>query len=135
MKNPHDFCPCQSKRLLAECCGPYLSGKSLAPTPEALMRSRYTAYSQANIIYIQETMREKALTGFNAETAWQWATQVQWLGLEILAAPPVTENFMKGWVEFKAFFRDQGKQSVLHERSEFILQDGRWFYIDGEILS
>ncbi len=135
MKNPNDFCPCQSKRLLAECCGPYLSGKSLAPTPEALMRSRYTAYSQANIIYIQGTMRGKALAGFNAESAWQWSSQVQWLGLEIVAAPPIPENSIKGWVEFKAFYREQGKQCVLHERSEFILQDGRWFYTNGKTMS
>ena len=40
------------------------------------MRSRYVAYSQARIEYIQATMRERALLGFDAQEAKEWALSV-----------------------------------------------------------
>lgn len=54
-------CPCGSKISYSSCCGLYHSAKAIAPTPEALMRSRYTAYTQANFDYIKATMRGKLL--------------------------------------------------------------------------
>ncbi len=36
-------CPCGSERAYAACCGPWHAGAP-APTAEALMRSRYTAF-------------------------------------------------------------------------------------------
>ena len=42
MKTP---CPCQSSLEYNLCCGRYHKGKLAAPTAEALMRSRYSAYS------------------------------------------------------------------------------------------
>ena len=44
-KNAPAPCPCGSGRAFDECCGPFLSGAAAAPTPEALMRSRYAAYA------------------------------------------------------------------------------------------
>jgi SEC-C motif-containing protein len=38
-------CPCGASADHAHCCGPYLSGERPAPDAEALMRSRYTAYT------------------------------------------------------------------------------------------
>ena len=45
-------CPCGSERAYAECCGPIISGSKKAPTPEALMRSRYTAYVKGEIDFL-----------------------------------------------------------------------------------
>ena len=47
-------CPCGGPSL-ATCCGPYLAGEAIAPTAEALMRSRYTAYTQRNEPYLRAT--------------------------------------------------------------------------------
>lgn len=124
------LCPCNSQHPYLDCCEPYLKGQRLPPTPEALMRSRYTAYSQANIAYIQQTMRGEALQGFNPEEAKQWATQAHWLGLKVLSAPtPVDPNI--GFVEFIATFSLQNRPQTIHERSEFHRIDSQWFYIRG----
>ncbi|WP_410106547.1 YchJ family protein, partial [Sutterella wadsworthensis] len=52
------LCPCGSGRRFADCCGLYLSGGSQAlgaPTPEALMRSRYSAYACGDDAYVLAT--------------------------------------------------------------------------------
>lgn len=52
------LCPCGSGRRFADCCGVYLSGGSQAlgaPTPEALMRSRYSAYACGDDAYVLAT--------------------------------------------------------------------------------
>jgi SEC-C motif-containing protein len=37
-------------------------------------------------------------------------------------------------VEFVARFRVSGKAVRQHERSRFVREDGRWFYMDGDEL-
>ena len=69
-------CPCQSGKIFQDCCQPFLTGKIFPDTPEQLMRSRYAAYSQANIAYIQETMKPPASLNFDADSAKQWALEV-----------------------------------------------------------
>ena len=122
-------CPCCSEKTYFNCCLPFLSGQSNPETPEQLMRSRYTAYSQANIQYIKKTMRGKPLAGFNELEAKQWAEQVQWLGLEVLRSPAPQTG--QGFVEFIAHFAENNQPKMLHELSEFQQIDGQWFYVDG----
>src|SRR5437867_3549203 len=43
-------CPCHSGKKYSECCEPYHQGLP-APTPLALMRSRYAAYALQNAEY------------------------------------------------------------------------------------
>jgi len=52
-------CPCNSGLDYAECCEPYITGQKNAPTAEALMRSRYTAYVVHAIDYIINTCHEE----------------------------------------------------------------------------
>jgi len=47
-------------------------------TPLQLMRSCYTAYTQANITYIVNTMKGPAAKNFNYDSALQWASNIQW---------------------------------------------------------
>jgi SEC-C motif-containing protein len=123
------LCPCQSQLTYNECCEPFLTRVALPATPEALMRSRYTAYSQAKIDYISETMRGKALINFSPKDAAQWAKEVQWLGLQIIKAEPAVSN--KGYVEFVARYSQGNQEQQLHEISEFEYDQGRWYYVDG----
>lgn len=125
------FCPCGSNKTYSECCELFISGKQLPSTPEALMRSRYTAYTQANIDYIANTMKDAASRGFNPASAREWASTVTWLSLQVLNASPVTNN--KGFVEFIARYRLQNQEHTLHEISEFHLKNGRWYYVDGKL--
>jgi SEC-C motif-containing protein len=122
-------CPCGSNKNYGECCGIYINDQAKPETPEELMRSRYTAYTQANIDYIRRTMKAPALNHFNAESAKQWAMTVQWLGLEVIRS---SLDNAKGYVEFIAHFSAQSKKDSIHELSEFHALDGQWYYVDGK---
>ncbi|WP_280273702.1 YchJ family metal-binding protein, partial [Nocardia wallacei] len=42
----------RSGETLTDCCGPRLDGTRPAPTAEALMRSRYTAFAVGDVDYL-----------------------------------------------------------------------------------
>lgn len=119
-----DSCPCGSNTQLQGCCQPYLQGAK-APTPEALMRSRYTAFALNQPDYLLNT--------------WYAATRpahlppdpdTQWKSLVIVAAPPPDSS--TGSVHFRAYFREPGGWHVLEEISRFRFKEGRWWYVDGD---
>jgi SEC-C motif-containing protein len=123
------LCPCKSGKKYADCCELFITHMTLPETPEQLMRSRYTAYSQANIDYIMATMKDAALKDFDALSAKQWAESVAWVKLKVIRAyvdPAITES---GFVEFKAYYRYKKQMHVMHEFSEFKKVDNQWFYI------
>lgn len=115
-------CPCNSNIPYTECCALYIEQNKTAPSAEALMRSRYTAYTQGNISYIAKTMRGKPLKGFNKKQAEVWAKSAKWLGLEVLNTSEYT-------VEFIARYIDEDGEQKLHENSAFKCSKGKWFYI------
>ncbi len=127
-----NVCLCGSGKIEALCCLPYLQGQHYPSTPESLMRSRYSAYAKANIDYILQTMRGPAAAGFDAIAAKEWAERVKWLRLRVIKAEPVAEEADCGYVEFIAYYIDQGRRQTLHEVSEFHLIEGRWYYWDGK---
>lgn len=129
MINKISHCPCGSENKYKACCGAYHRGERVAPSPEALMRSRYAAYSLGNIDYIKRTMQGKPLVGFNAEEAEAWAKSVEWVGLEIVDVKNISSQL--GYVEFIARFIENGKKQSIHERSEFRYSNEQWFYVDG----
>ena len=120
-------CPCESGLSYADCCSPWHVGLTLgvhAPTPEALMRSRYSAYVLGLLEYLMATWHVSSAPG-DLELP-----PVKWLGLEVRHAEAVGDA---GVVEFVARCRDiQGAQRM-HETSRFVRQDGRWYYIDGQM--
>lgn len=121
-----NLCPCGSKLEYSNCCQIFIDGKLLPQTPEQLMRSRYAAYSLANIDYIQATMSGDALQDFDAVDAREWAQSVKWLKLEVIRSSVTTD---KGIVEFIAYYRYQNKKCQLYEISQFELINQRWYYI------
>ena len=48
-------CHCGSGKPYVKCCEPYINGEP-APTAEALMRSRYSAYVVGAVDYLGETL-------------------------------------------------------------------------------
>jgi SEC-C motif-containing protein len=56
---------------------------------------------------------------------------LKWLGLEVRHAQATGDA---GVVEFVARYRDHGRGGRLHELSRFVREDGRWLYIDGDML-
>lgn len=127
-------CPCgrqdARKRPLpfARCCGPCLADFAGHPAPdaEALMRSRYCAFVLEDAPYLLAT--------------WQWAKRpphvafepgIKWLGLEVRDHRVVDADHAE--VEFVARSRVAGRAQRLHERSRFVREDARWYYVDGDV--
>jgi SEC-C motif-containing protein len=124
-----DPCPCGSGSAYAQCCGRWHAGPlhMQAPTAEALMRSRYTAYVRGLGNYLQDTWHSSTRPA--APPASDPA--VQWLGLEVkrhaVTGPHDAE------VEFVARSKWGGRAHRLHETSRFVLEGPHWFYVDGEL--
>ena len=77
-------CPCGSGRTFDACCGPVIGGTP-APTAEALMRSRYSAFATGNVEYLSKTLSTEARSDFDAAEAQNTADSAKWLGLEVRA--------------------------------------------------
>jgi SEC-C motif-containing protein len=122
------LCPCGTGKKIGECCGIYLSCEANAPTPEALMRSRYTAYNRVDLDYIEKTMKSPAADHFNRNDALSRAEKIRWVKLEVIKTDG---NAEKGFVEFRAHYCVGDKTFILHETSEFRCDEGEWYYVDG----
>ncbi len=123
------ICPCCSTLPYDNCCGPYHARTTFAPTPEKLMRSRYSAYVLLLESYLLDTwhISTRPLTLGLAEEAHIHPTK--WLNLIILK---IQQNSLeKGMVEFIAKYKIRGKAYKLHEMSEFTLENNQWFYLVG----
>lgn len=124
-------CPCGSKKDYLACCSAYITEKAIPKTPEALMRSRYTAYTLGDIAYIKKTMRGKPLAGFDEQETALWAKRVLWLNLQVINTHLDAQDEHLGFVEFIASYLDKNTVKTIHEQSQFQCLDGHWFYVDG----
>jgi SEC-C motif-containing protein len=119
-------CYCGSLKEFNECCKVYLNGIKKAPTAEALMRSRYSAFATQNADYLVATTHFSTRKQHKKEEILEWSQSNQWIKLAILDSSVYT-------VTFKAFYLDQELQMQIHqEHSLFILEEKTWFYVDGE---
>ena len=129
---PATPCPCgrtdaRGRGLVFEaCCGRYFDHDTPAPDAESLMRSRYSAFVLGRVEYLA--------------ASWHTSTRpadltleegVKWLGLDVRSHRVIDADHAE--VEFVARSRVGGKGQRLHERSRFVREAGRWFYVDGEI--
>lgn len=112
-------CPCGLPATYPECCGRYHSGAA-APTAEALMRSRFSAFAVGDAAYLRET--------------WDPATRprrvdvdpaTRWTRLEVLDRSGGGLLESTGTVRFRAH-HDAG---VVAEDSRFRRTGGRWLYV------
>ncbi|MBP2316482.1 YchJ family protein [Azospirillum soli] len=122
-------CPCCSDRSFDECCGPILAGAP-APSAEALMRSRYTAFVRHDLDHVERTHAPEIREDFNRAEAERVADECDWQRLEVLRA---TEDGDAGMVEFLIHFRRDGLDMRHHERGVFRREDGNWLYVSGEV--
>jgi len=125
-------CPCGRSAAkgqalsLDACCGPYHAGQA-APDAESLMRSRYSAFVLGDVPYLLRTWHSS-----QRPATLELEAGAKWLGLEIKQHRITGEDTAE--VEFVARFRVGGKAVRQHERSRFVREDGRWFYVDGDVL-
>lgn len=129
-----DNCPCGSDLEYTACCEVFHSSTKQAPTAEALMRARYSAFVKNNIDYIEKT-HVPGTKDFDKEEATQWAKTSTWKGLQIVGTKQGTSEHSQGVVEFKALYSDQENKDYLHhEISTFKKINDIWYYEDGQIV-
>jgi SEC-C motif-containing protein len=123
-------CPCHSGHAYADCCQRLHHGEP-APTAERLMRSRYSAYALRLPDYLLASWHTSTRPSNVSQADFQG---MKWLGLTIVEAQ--VQDDQHATVMFKARFKNgQNKTQILHENSRFVLENSRWFYVDGDILS
>jgi SEC-C motif-containing protein len=130
-------CPCGSDLDFDACCGPIIAGAA-APTAEALMRSRYSAYVRGAVDHILSSYTPEAGRNVDRASTERWSRSSTWLGLTIVATERGGRGDEDGVVEFKARYRegDDGAEQVHHERARFVrgVKDRRWRYADGKVV-
>ncbi|HEX3791558.1 MAG TPA: YchJ family metal-binding protein [Pseudonocardiaceae bacterium] len=123
--DPADPCPCGLDRVYQDCCGRFHNGTATAPTAEALMRSRYSAFAARDEAYLVRTWHPStrpARVGFDPAQ--------HWTGLHILGTTGGSLLHTEGTVEFRADYRVRGRADSLHEHSRFVRDNGNWVYLD-----
>ena len=92
------------------------------------MRSRYTAFVVGDARHLRETWHP----GTRPESV-DLTPSLRWTGLEIVDVVAGGEGDRRGAVEFRAHWREAGEEGVLAERSRFVRQSDRWWYLDGQV--
>ena len=133
---PSAACPCGRTNAknrpasYADCCARFVEHFDTTPAPDAehLMRSRYSAFVLERAPYLLATWHPS-----QRPAQLDFEVGAKWLGLQVKAFAPLDESHAE--VEFVARFRVAGQAVRLHERSRFLHEEGRWFYVDGEQFS
>ena len=127
-----DPCPCGSGAPFSACCSPVLDGEP-APTAEALMRSRFSAFVVGDEDHIFRSWHPRTRPPgpyCHARTRWLDLTVHETVGGGAEAA-----DGEEAVVDFTAHFltgdgRGRVVEDELEERSRFVRRAGRWLYLD-----
>jgi len=125
------LCPCGSNQPFQQCCAPIISGSKAADTAEALMRSRYTAFTKADVDYLLRSHHSRTRPTRKRKSIRQWAQSVQWMGLVVLKREAGQAADQTGMVEFRALYLENGQMQQIHERSSFEREHEKWVYVNG----
>jgi SEC-C motif-containing protein len=133
---PPRECPCHSGLRYGACCKVLHEGQREADTPQALMRSRYSAFALGLGAYLVRTLTadhpDRADGDDEAARALAQAREGQrFLGLTILEEQ--TEGTL-GVVVFRARIFSKGVDQSFTERSRFRREGGAWRYEGGDIV-
>ena len=132
-------CPCLSGDAYEACCGRYHAGLRpgpdgaapgpYAPTAEALMRSRYSAFAVGDADYLRATWHAST-----RPADLDLDDDLEWRRLDVLRTEAGGPFDTTGVVEFAAYHRsraDRSDRGRLHEVSRFVREGDRWYYVDG----
>jgi SEC-C motif-containing protein len=118
-------CPCGLDKTYQDCCYAYHSGEATAQSPEALMRSRYSAFVGRLASYLEATWHSSS-----RPPLLDLSDSPNWLKLQVISSS-VDQN--KGQVHFRAFYKDGNDVAFMEEQSDFVQEDGKWYYLDGRV--
>jgi SEC-C motif domain protein len=99
-------------------------------TAEDLMRSRFDAFRRQDASWLLRTWHPST-----RPAALDLSDDPRWRGLQIVDTDAGGPDDDDGVVEFRAtYLREGDGLGILHERSRFVREDGRWYYVDGRII-
>lgn len=143
-------CFCGSNEQFFSCCQQFINQndkqRTFPETPEALMRSRFSAYAIGNGQYIYDTYATTSQASQSIKEINDWSQACVWVALQIhsINNGDLTKHLSsEQFVEFSAFYITENTLCVLRENSRFILQStnslndnqkAQWRYIDGDII-
>ena len=119
-------CPCGSGDAYTACCGPFHAGSAKAPTAEALMRSRYSAFAVGDEAYLLRTWHPATRpdrVGLSGDDR-------RWTGLDILDTTGGSPLHAQGTVRFRARYTDDEGPGSQTENSTFERVGPDWYYVD-----
>lgn len=125
-QKPSD-CPCGSGRPLAQCCEPLMHSRIPAQSAEQLMRSRYTAYCLRHEDWLRASWHPSTRPAPGTSLA---DPAIKWLGLQIHDHQP---GLHESHVCFTATCKISGRLQRMNENSRFVLENGLWLYVDGQV--
>ena len=129
---PNLPCACHSGIKYKRCCRMAHRGMRVE-TPEALMRSRYSAFALGLASYVMDSTHPEGPSHEGDSSAWErsileFSRETAFTGLEILDA---SEEGEAASVSFRATLRHGAKDVSFTERSRFLRHEGRWLYHSG----
>ncbi|MGB2079303.1 MAG: YchJ family protein [Vibrio sp.] len=124
------LCPCGQGQPYANCCQPIHQNPQQAAKPHQLMQARYSAHVLGLVDFIIHTYHPSLQAQLDPQEILE-STQCEWQALHIIHQSRVIQN--QGFVEFKAFFKDDDQELCMHEKSRFVFENNQWFYVDGEM--
>lgn len=92
------------------------------------MRSRFDAFRRGDAAWLLRTWHPST-----RPRELDLRENPKWRGLQIVdtAGGGASDD---GIVEFRAtYLTGEGGLGILHERSRFVRESGRWFYLDGDV--
>jgi len=93
------------------------------------MRSRYSAFVLGQTGYLLASSHPRT-----RPATLDLDPEVRWTGLDVVATSGGSPLETEGTVEFRAHHVVAGRAGAQHERSRFLRDGGRWFYLDGVSL-
>ena len=132
----NDFCPCGSTKKYKKCCKTFHDNISIPKTALELMKSRYCAYAVSNANYIISTSHEKNIDFSTDLNSWKkdilsFCTNTKFEKLEII---DFIEDEIESFVTFKAYLFQNNQDVSFVEKSRFLKENDKWFYVDGKFL-
>lgn len=119
-------CPCNPNNLYKNCCQKAHINIETVASAEALMRSRYSAFVLADIVYLHKSHHSRTrLSNKEYQELEKWTKSVKWVKLEIL-------NTTENGVHFKAYFIENGSLDIIEEHSIFCKENNYWVYLNAK---
>jgi SEC-C motif-containing protein len=123
----HARCPCGTGQAFGECCGPFLVGRTTAPTAVQLMRSRYTAFAVGDAGHLLATWHPST-----RPRTLDLDPAIAWRSLDVVRTVRGGPLDRDGIVEFIARYVVDGERGAVRETSRFV-RDDRWRYVDAVV--